>query len=193
MTELHRIFIAVEVAPALQQAIGETERRLDVAGAKLRWTKPTNLHFTLRFLGEIPLAQVAKAKVATREAAEGVHAFSIGLASMGAFPSVQRPRVVWVGVGEGRESMQALAERVDDRLTHYRFPVEPRQFQAHLTLARVRDGREWANLVRALAQYKDVVVGSQEVGSVVVMESHLSPRGPSYTRVEEVRLHPYEK
>ncbi len=193
MSELHRIFIAVDVAPALQQSIAETERRLEEAGAKLRWTNPANLHFTLRFLGEIPLAQVAKAKVATREAAVGAQPFSIALVSLGAFPSVQRPRVVWIGVGEGRESMQALAERVDDRLTHYRFPVEPRQFQAHLTLARVRDAREWAGLVRALSQFKDVDVGSQQVDSIAVIESQLSPRGPTYARVEEVRLGSYEK
>jgi len=193
MSELHRIFIAVEVAPELQEAIVQTERQLEEAGAKLRWTKPTNLHFTLRFLGEIPLAQVAKAKIATREAAVGVQPFSIELATVGAFPSLQRPRVVWVGVGEGREAMQALTERLDERLAHYRFPIEDRPFQVHLTLARVRDGREWAGLVRALGQFKDTVVGSQEVHRILVMESHLSPRGPAYTQVEEVELTPHEK
>ncbi len=193
MNGLHRIFICVALVPELQQSIAEMERSLDDAGAKLRWTKPANLHFTLRFLGEIPLAQVAKAKVATREAALGVQPFSITLASVGAFPSVQRPRVVWVGVGEGHESMQLLADRLDDRLAHYRFPIERREFQAHLTLARVRDAQEWANVVRAIGQFKDVVVGSQRVDSMAVVESQLSPRGPTYTQVEEVRLEPYEK
>lgn len=193
MSELHRIFIAVEVAPELQQVIAETEQRLEEAGAKLRWTKPANLHFTLRFLGEIPLAQVAKAKVATREAAAGVTPFSIELTSMGAFPSVQRPRVVWVGVGEGHEAMQALAERLDERLAHYRFPLESRPFQVHLTLARVRDSREWGSLVRALDRFKDTVIGSQPVDQMLVMESQLSPRGSTYIRVEEVGLGLHEK
>jgi len=194
MSELHRIFIAVALAPAMQESIDDMERSLEQAGAKLRWTKPANLHFTLRFLGEIPLAQVAKAKIATREAAVGAPPFSISLASVGAFPSVQRPRVVWVGVGEGHESMQLLADRLDHRLAHYRFPLERRAFQAHLTLARVRDAREWATLVRALAQFKDVKVGSQQVESMVVMESHLGgPQGSTYAQVEEVRLRDYEK
>ncbi len=164
------------------------ERQLDEAGVGLRWTKPANLHFTLKFLGEIPLAQVAKAKVATREAAEGVPPFLISLATLGAFPSLQRPRVVWVGVEQGRELLQALADRLEERLEHYRFELEQRQFQAHLTLARIRDSREWGNVVRALTQYKAVEVGSQQVETIVVMESQLSPKGPTYTRVEEVRL-----
>lgn len=193
MSELHRTFIAVEVVPQLQQAIAQTEQQLEEAGAKLRWTKPANLHFTLRFLGEIPLAQVAKAKIATREAAVGVQPFTIELATLGAFPSVQRPRVVWVGVGEGREAMQALTERLDERLGHYRFPIETRPFQLHLTLARVRDGREWGGLVRALGQFKDTVVGSQAVDKILVMRSELSPKGPTYIRVEEVEFTPHER
>ncbi len=193
MGDLHRTFIAVELVPELQQSIVAIERQLEEAGAKLRWTKPTNLHFTLKFLGEIPLAQVAKAKVATREAAAGVQPFAISLAALGAFPSLHRPRVVWVGVEQGWEPMQALAERLDDRLAHYRFLLERREFQPHLTLARIRDAREWGNLVRALTQFKDTVVGSQQVEAMVVMESQLTPQGPIYTRVEEVRLGTYEK
>ncbi len=193
MSELHRIFIAAELAPALQQSIVETERQLEEAGAKLRWTKPANLHFTLRFLGEIPLAQVAKAKLATREAAAAIQPFSITLATLGAFPSLQRPQVVWVGVAEGRESLQTLAARLDEQLVRYRFPRERRQFQPHLTLARIRDARAWGDLVRGLTQFKDVSVGTQQIETLVVMESQLTPQGSSYTRVEEVRLGTYEK
>jgi 2'-5' RNA ligase len=192
MTARHRIFIAVELDPALHEAVVATQRALEDAGARIRWVKPTRLHFTLRFLGEITPAQVALAKIATREAAEGVAPFAITLRGLGAFPSLQRPQVVWVGVDEGAENLESLARRVEDRLVHYRFPPQDRRFRPHLTLARVRDARQWGDVVRALTRYQDVEVGTQTVRAVCVMESRLTPQGPIYTRVEEVSLQAHE-
>jgi len=193
MTHTHRIFIAVELDPALQQAVVDTQRRLETAGAKVRWIKPGNLHFTLAFLGEIPAAQVALAKVATREAVDGVAPFAISLQGLGAFPSLQRPQVVWIGVGEGAANLQALAERLRAVLLQHRFPPADHPFKPHLTLARIRDARQWGDIVRALTQYRDVFVGAQQVRTVAVVESHLTPRGPVYARVEEVTLQGHEK
>lgn len=193
MSELHRIFVAIELDPVLHQAVVQTQRQLEAAGAKLRWIKPDNLHFTLRFLGEIPAAQVARVKIATREAAASMHPFGITLRTLGAFPSLQRPQVVWIGVEEGQEALMALADRLDGELARHRFPPERRRFRPHLTLARVRDARQWGDLVRALGQFGDVEVGSQRVEAITVMESQLTPQGPIHTRVEEVRLASYEK
>lgn len=193
MIQSHRIFIAVELDPALHQAVVDTQTRLEAAGAKVRWIRPGNLHFTLRFLGEITPAQVALARVATREAVNGIAPFTISLRSLGAFPSFQRPQVVWIGVEEGAQDLQALADRVQARLLHHRFPPEDRPFRPHLTLARIRDSRQWGDIVRALTQHRDVVVGTQQVHAVTVMESHLTPQGPVYARVEEVSLLDHEK
>jgi len=193
MTDLHRIFIAVELDPALHQNVVDAQRRLEAAGARVHWIKPGNLHFTLRFLGEITPAEVALAKVATREAAGGIAPFGISLTHLGAFPSLQRPQVVWIGVADGAQELEALAKRLDDRLAHHRFPLEDRRFRPHLTLARVRDARQWGDIVRALSQHKDLPVGSQEVRAISVMESRLARDGPIYTRVEEVSLRDHEK
>lgn len=193
MTTRHRIFIAVELSPALHNAVVHTQQHLEAAGARIRWIKPANLHFTLRFLGEIPLAQVALAKVATREAVEGVAPFSITLQRLGAFPSFQRPQVVWIGVTDGAKEMQALAAQLEARLLHHRFPPSDRPFRPHLTLARIRDTRQWRDVVRALTQDQEALIGSQRVEAVTVMESQLNPKGPAYTPLEEVSLPGHEK
>lgn len=192
MTEPQRIFIAVELDANLHQAIVDTQRRLDAAGAKVRWIKPGNLHLTLRFLGEISPVKVARAKLAAREAAAGVGPFTISLRTLGAFPSLQRPKVIWIGVDEGGEQLETLARRLDSALARQRFPRESHEFRPHLTLARVKDARHWGDLVRALGQFKDVAIGSQRVEALTVMESRLMPEGPVYTRVEEVRLPTHE-
>lgn len=193
MNGSHRIFVAVALDPPLRDAIADLERRLEDAGVRLRWVKPENLHFTLRFLGHISDAQLTRVKVATREAAQGVRSFSISLAGVGAFPNPRRPRVVWIGVSAGAESLQDLAARLDDTLARERFPKEPRSFQPHLTLARVTEPRSASHLEPTLGRFEGVEVGRQAIRSLLVMESLLRPQGAVYTQVEEVPLLPYEK
>jgi 2'-5' RNA ligase len=193
MNGSHRIFVAVELDAPLRQAITDLERRLEDAGARLRWVKPENLHFTLRFLGHISDAQLNRVKTAARAAAQGVAAFRIALAGLGAFPNARRPQVVWVGIGKGGDNLRDLAERLDDTLARQRFPKEPRGFQPHLTLARVKEPRLWGDIGPVLGQFERVEVGEQEVRSLLVMESLLRPQGAIYTQVEEVPLSPYEK
>lgn len=193
MNGFHRIFVAVELDALLRQAITDLERRLEDAGARLRWAKPENLHFTLRFLGRISDAQLNRVKTAAREAAQGVAAFRIGLAGLGAFPNARRPQVVWVGIDKGKDTLRNLAGRLDDTLARQRFPKEPRGFQPHLTLGRVKEPRLWGDIGPVLGQFEHVEVGEQEVRSLLVMESLLRPQGAIYTQVEEVPLTAYEK
>lgn len=189
----HRIFIAVPLAPALRDAVGTLEQQLESAGVALRWIKPENLHFTLRFLGHISPAQLVRARRATREAVESTGAFRIRLAGLGAFPSVRRPQVVWVGVTEGEEQLRDLARRLDDTLARQRFPKEPRSFQAHLTLARIKGPGRPPSLEAAISSLEGVDVGEQGVSSLVVMESLLRASGALYVPVEEVPLSTHEK
>lgn len=184
----HRIFIAVELDGVLRTSITDLEARLATAGAHLRWIPEGNLHFTVRFLGEITPAQLAQVKLVTREVAAATVPFRLDLHGVGAFPSPQRPQIVWVGVREGAAELAALSTALDAGLMRHQFPAEKREYVAHLTVARVRDRRGWGDLVRALAGFRDVEVGAQRVEHVTVMESHLHPRGARYTVVEEVPL-----
>lgn len=185
---LHRTFIAVELSERVRRCAGELQDQLRSAGARLRWVRPQHLHFTLRFLGEIPSAQVARAVVATRDAVRTARPFTVHIAGLGAFPSLHRPQVVWVGTGAGGEALVALARSVDEALARERFPPDSRPFRPHLTLGRARDERNWGNVVRALERFRDASLGEERVEAVTVMESRLTPDGPIYTPYEQVRL-----
>lgn len=185
---LQRTFIAVDLDPELREAVVGLERSLEDAGVRLRWIRPENLHFTLKFLGEITAVQVARVRTATREAAAGVDPFRITLESVGVFPNARRPQVLWLGVGEGRDRLEALAAGLEARLVRQRFPVGHRVFQPHLTLARIRDPRPEGNLVGALEGLRGASSGSQVVQAMIVYESRLSPSGAQYEALEEVPL-----
>lgn len=185
---LHRTFIAVALDAEVRRALEDCQARMRQAGARLRWVRPEHLHVTLRFLGEIPLAQVARATVAAREAAAAVEPFEIRLGGLGVFPNPRRPQVVWVGTREGAEALERLAAVLAAALRRHGFADDPRPFRPHVTLARVRDERHWGDVVRAIAEHRDVEIGRQRVLKIAVMESRLTPQGPSYTVREEVPL-----
>lgn len=185
---LQRIFIAIEVTPPLQRAIAVLQEQMRASGARLKWVKPHHMHFTLRFLGDLPAAQVARAAVAARLAAAAQAPFEVTLGGLGAFPTFDRPQVVWIGTRGGGDDLERLAAALETQLLRAGFGADGRAFRPHLTLGRARDNRNWGDLVRALQQYRDVDVGRQRVEAVVVIESRLTPEGPVYTRVEQVQL-----
>ena len=185
---LHRAFIAIELDPELHRAVSDLQERMRAAGARLRWVKPHNVHFTLRFLGEISTAHVARAVVAVRQTASAAAPFDIIIAGLGAFPTFDRPQVVWIGSGEGAQALERLAADLDASLARQGFAPDRRQFRPHLTLGRARDDRQWGDLVRALQQSRDQEIGRQQVRAITVMESRLTPDGPVYTPREQVPL-----
>ncbi len=181
-----RIFVAVALEPALREAVAHVRSRLNSAGATLRWVPPENLHFTLRFLGEIAEARVATVAAATRAVAGRIEPFEITLAGMGAFPSSRRPQVVWIGVGIGEGRLTTLARDIDTELRGLEFAPEDRPFRPHLTVARTRHPA--TDLSAALGALGGLVVGTQRITALCVMESTLRPSGAVYRAVEEVRL-----
>lgn len=185
---LHRTFISVELSEENRRQTADLQDQMRAGGARLRWVRPPNLHFTLRFLGEIPAAQVARAVIATKEALRTSPPFSVRIAGLGAFPSFERPQVIWVGTGEGAEALERLAGDLNSALARERFPPDPRRFRPHLTLGRTRDDRQWGDLVRVLQRFRDVPIGTQPVAVVTVMESRLSANGPVYAVREQVLL-----
>lgn len=181
--------MAVPLAEALRPQVRDLQRAIARAWPEVRvkWVEPDLLHFTLKFLGEVPEVRVQDVAGAVREVA-GTNPFEITIEGLGAFPHLRSPRVLWVGVTEGATELVALARRVEDALFRIRFPREARPFEPHLTIGRIRQGEGGADLAKALERSGNAKIGRQRVEWVVVMESRLSPKGPTYVIRESVRL-----
>lgn len=124
-----------EVKEALERDVVEVLRpRLPGA----RWTALAGRHLTVKFLGEVDEARVESIHAAVSRAAGGHSPFEIALRDVGGFPDLRRPRVVWVGLGEGVEPLTALANDVEEALEGAGFRREARPYSAHLTLARFK-------------------------------------------------------
>jgi len=183
-----RIFLAVFPPPAVRaaaHATGESLRRAGTEGASVSWVKPDNLHYTMRFLGELGEDGARRAAEAAVEAGAGLPAFDAALGALGAFPNPHRARALWIGMSAGADALMALASALDRALEQRGFGGPDHAFTPHLTLGRVRDPRaDWS---QALAQTS--APGGPtlhfRVDRLSVVESTLSPQGSIYkVRVE---------
>ncbi len=171
------ILLSDEVRDALAQ---EVERLQSVAPA-VGWVRPENLHLTLKFLGHVSLETLARVEAGLAEAAADQHPLALAFAGLGAFPSIERPRVIWAGIVEGDEALVTLQARIEATLARQEIPREERPFHPHLTLGRVRESRQARPLVSAVRAREKVPFGSQKVPAIHLMRSDLHPHGARYT------------
>lgn len=176
-----RTFVAVEVSESVRGNAAELVRRLKPSPVKVGWIAPTNMHITLKFLGEQTDEAVADICRAVREGAATVDPFEFSCAGAGAFPSIGRPRTLWLGVTEGLAELQQLHAAIDAALVRLRFPKDRQRFLPHLTIGRVREGGLGLRpLIEGLRALQDFVGGTTIVDEVTVFSSELTPTGPVY-------------
>ncbi len=184
-----RTFVAVPVEDAVvrRRLAGARSLLPDLRG--VRWAAERQLHFTLKFLGDVEEERIEAARRATAAAARGgPGSFRLALEGLGAFPPKGAARVVWAGCGAGAEALASLAATVEEAFDTAGFPREERPFSPHLTLARVRDPLSGRRLAQALPSVPEEPFGTVLVGSIVLYRSDLSPAGPDYSELLRVAL-----
>lgn len=181
MRDAVRTFVAVEIGTENRRAAARLIDRLRSAGADVKWVDPENLHLTLKFLGDVSSQRLADVCQAVERVAGTQASFVLELRGTGAFPNAARPRVIWLGTGEGTEPMIALAEAVEEALERLGFRREARRFHPHLTLGRLRrSGPGVAALARLLQEQADFQAGRAQINEAVVFSSQLTRSGPLY-------------
>ncbi len=189
-----RLFVALELPPAVREAAAEIQGRLKPTGAEVKWVRPESMHLTLKFLGEVRPDMVPALQEALEHACQGRRALELELSGCGAFPGRGRPRVVWLGVRGQVEELADLAGAVEESLAGLGFAPERRPFRAHLTLGRVRQGRrgrrapDTRELSRALAGLGSWQGPAFRAATVALMQSTLTPQGAIYQPLHVISL-----
>ena len=182
-----RLFLAVFPSVEVQRVASGLIEALRRPGDGVTWVKPGNLHYTLRFLGEVEDQDAGRAAEAAAQAATGARAFPAILGGLGAFPNAARARVLWAGLSEGEEDLVALARALDRALAGRGFGTADKPFSAHLTLGRVREPRrDWT---ATLARPRPAAPPARfTVDRICLVESWLSSEGSVYSVRYEARL-----
>lgn len=181
MTEAIRSFVAVLLSEDLRAALAEEVNRLRSRAPGIGWVRADNVHLTLKFLGHLPPKTLERVEVGLAEAVADQQRVILVFAGLGAFPSVDRPRVIWAGVQEGAERLVELQARVEAVLVERGIPKEDRTFHPHLTLGRVKDPRQAVPLRPTLQARAEVPFGRLDVSAIHLMRSDLHPQGARYT------------
>ena len=182
-----RTFIAVPLPETLKREVDKLIVSLRPLADGITWVRAGNLHFTLRFLGDIPANSVATLNDSIEQSLHRLTPFSIRLAGLGCFPNMRRPRVIWLDAVGEIEAMTRLASEIEAACLRAGFGPSDKPFSAHLTIGRVKIPRGLEQLMAKMqsikAEFEPFVVDR-----IIIYKSDLSPRGPTYTALREGRL-----
>ncbi len=180
-----RAFTALEVPGPVLESLVAFQNEVRATGADLKLVEKENLHFTLKFMGEITEALASDAK--SRLEGLNLKGADVTVRGAGAFPSPLRARVVWAGVApEDEAHVSPIAEAVNSALDGIG-QRDDRPFRAHITLARVRSPRNSKQLAELLAKNTDREFGKVHLRELKFKSSVLTPRGPVY---EDLGVYP---
>ena len=179
-----RCFVSVDIEDRLLlDALIGVQSRLEKTGADLKSVERENIHITLRFLGDVREGLVGELQHLI--SGMNIEPFRVEFKGLGVFPSLSRPRVVWVGISDGVEELTEIFGRLEPELVGMGFRPESRGFSPHMTLARVRSGRNRQRLVEEVTNHADEVYGELGVEHIRLKKSVLTPRGPIYSTIAE--------
>ncbi len=181
-----RAFLAVNLAPEVHAAIVALKQRLAAAIPQVRWVRDQGLHATIKFLGNIAVPQIEPLRHALTPVLDALPPFQVRARGLGAFPSPQRPRVVWVGLVS--DELPRLAAAVESALEPLGFAREERPFRSHITLARIDARQTWARLTDALQEHVSDDFGSCCIEELVAYRSELQRTGAVYTKLWSIGL-----
>ena len=179
-----RCFIAIDIGEQLRKALGNLQEQLqskaDIRKSDAKWVRPENVHLTLKFLGEIKDERSIDVCDIVKEVTSRHKSFELDIEQVGHFGG-RSARVLWVGMGDGKEDLLNLQKDLDEQLASAGWPKEGREFSGHLTLCRIRNSKAGFKLAEISEGYKDLKLGMLSADSVSVYQSELTPKGPIYT------------
>lgn len=183
-----RLFLAVEISPDTRAGAERLIKEFGQTTTSVRWVNPHNLHWTLKFLGDVETTTTPAICDAVQNVVTKIEPFDLLAIGAGAFPDVEHPRTIWIGAGEGADEMAGLYDKLEEALLPQGFRAEQRRFRPHLTLGRVRNARGMHVLAEAISRRADFVAGVTAVDEVTLFASKLTRDGPEYDALAHLDL-----
>lgn len=188
MSEIIRSFIAIELNEGIHSELASLQSILKKSNADVKWVAPESIHLTLKFLGNIDADKIKEIEKILNETAAGSEPFVLTLKGIGAFPKLDYPRVIWVGVDSGAAQSEQLARVIEDKLEKLGIPREDREFHPHLTLGRVKSLKNKDNLKKIIETTKFEQGSAVDVNHLTLFKSELTREGSIYTPLFIARM-----
>ena len=186
--ETIRTFIAMQVPDSIKKQISRLLRELKGRDFSAKWTRPENMHLTLKFIGDVRSRDMAPLCQAVADGAAGFRPVFWNARGVGVFPNVRNARVLWTGIAGETGQLAGLHQAIDERLYHLGYERDGRRFTGHLTLGRLKGRVNGHGLVDIMQEYADWTSDAVKTDAVHVIQSDLTPSGPVYTDLAKIRL-----
>lgn len=177
-----RLFIGVWLSEAMRDEVVRYINSAIKESQGFKWSKPEQLHFTLKFLGEVEAEKVTGLIKALETAAMGKKPFQLRLGETGCFPARGTPRILWIGLASAQKDLEMLAGAIESVCNNLGFPGEKRAFKPHLTIARAKDRQgERIKTPNLEVSWQSTTL----VSGFSLIESSLNPHGAVYRVVKD--------
>ena len=184
MSEQIRSFIAFDLQnDSVLNRLATAQKLLIQTNADLKLVEPINIHVTIRFLGGISPEMIEKVYAVIKNVK--FSPFNVGIHGLGVFPTLNYPRVVWAGITDGADNLINIFEQLEPQIHDLGFAPDPKGFNPHLTIARVRSGANKQNLVDLVTKQANYDFGIIRADCLRLKKSRLSARGPIYSTLKE--------
>jgi 2'-5' RNA ligase len=175
-----RAFVAIRMNEQVEDSIARTIEELKHPGDGARWVPRANLHITLKFLGPaVDSHRLQQLTAGLHQLATRTAPFELAATGLGAFPNLDRPRAIWVGLRNVESgALAALAARLETVAAEYGFEREKRRWSGHLTIGRVGDRPLAGETRESLHAAQDRKFGVSRIESMTLYRSRLGS-GPA--------------
>lgn len=181
-----RAFLGIPITQDVVSKIANVQKRLFSFDIKL--VEKENLHFNLKFFRHIEEENIDQLKEIVKETCEKFEKFDINISGLDTFPSKNYIRIIWLGVKDGYNELVALVNMIEDGLETLGFEKEKQKFTPHLTLGRIRSGKNKEKMKEVVKELENVEIGAMKLERVILFQSKLGPKGPIYEEVFSIDL-----
>lgn len=175
-----RCFIAIPLSKEIQTTLDAHCAPLKTIESDVKWVEPHLMHLTLQFLGDLSRDQAERVANHLKIALCHIPAFAIECSAIGAFPAIENPRILWMGINKGSQSVATLYQIVHQAIEAAQIKIKNEPFHPHITLGRLRSGFGRKNFIEQLKK-SPPLAQTQDVKQVILYESVLSHEGPIHT------------
>ncbi|WP_312496195.1 RNA 2',3'-cyclic phosphodiesterase [Anaerosporobacter sp.] len=178
-----RLFIAINFTPEVKEQLCQTIQDLSKEAVSGNFTRISNLHLTVAFLGEVSSDRLQDIRKIMNQTAFGIDVFEMEIGGLGKFIN-EGEFLYWCGIREN-ETLDKLQQSLIQGLKANEFSVDDKPFKPHITLGRRCrmnsnfEEKEFAKKISSI---------SMKVITIDLMKSENKEGKLTYTSVGEVKL-----
>lgn len=181
-SETIRSFLAIELDEELVPKILDVQKEFKKTNTNIKYVPSQNMHFTLKFFGNIDLDMVEDISDAVEKVIKNYSSFDLNIKNCGCFPNKKVIKVLWLGLDEGSPIVN-LQKDLDKEFRKLGFKKE-RNFISHLTIGRVKNPKNKKEIKDTIEKLENIEIGEMTVSKICLKKSTLTPQGPIYENIQ---------